>query len=367
MRLRKLLFFVACCLLLIPSCATAQQTNAALKSTLNSKGYILASPAESWPYPGGFLLANKKSTTFIDLPGDVERPTTEPSHADFMAEQHRGRTGISVILTGLVSLIGGNPGVTFTNTNNVTFKELSADGTRIKYQQAAMILDSPRVKDQVNEWMKSGLQVYIIANVLTTKKISIASDSNTAIGISFNGSSASKCDEVSASSSEASSNNKAKSKDPGTSGSDKNGKSTESAPPSDTTDAKKDSGASDKNTPASNAPSKPSADTTAGGKKDSSGNTADKGSTSPGGELHFCHGVANTVTMNTDQPLVFAAAAFQVDRDKSGKLSLRPLFVPTKNGSFEVDNTLPQQELITIKNTAKKLNGAWGQQRWPEK
>ena len=135
------------------------------------------------------------------------------------------------------------------------------------------------------------------------------------------------------------------------------------------TDAKKDpGGASDKNTkPASDAPAKPSGDPATGDKKEASGNTSDKGATSPGGELHFCHGVANIVTMNTDQPLVFAAAAFQVDQNKNGKLTLRPMFVPTKNGRFEADSTLPQQELTAIENTAEKLNGAWQHQPWPAK
>src|ERR1035438_2621312 len=67
-----------------------------LKQVLNSKGYMLASPAINWPYAGGFLVAAKDGATFIDLPSNIERPRapSAQSRSPFLVGEHAFQNGL---------------------------------------------------------------------------------------------------------------------------------------------------------------------------------------------------------------------------------------------------------------------------------
>src|ERR1019366_6393041 len=165
-----------------------------LKQVLNTKGYMLASPAISWPYAGGFLVATKDGATFIDLPSNIERPKGLPAQADFPAVTQSSKFSLTAVLTGMAALIGGNPGVGFGHSKNFTFQELKAQGQRITFEQAGDILKDAGVNAQVSKWLSNPKQqVYIVGVVLTTSELSAKSDSATNIDLSFNGSPVSKC------------------------------------------------------------------------------------------------------------------------------------------------------------------------------
>src|SRR5258708_35290454 len=85
------------------SVGQTEKTNKDLKTVLNSKSYILVSPAESWLYPGGFLVSTGKTTTFIDLPTAVTKPDSKTVSVDFAAEQTTKKFSIGAILTGLTA------------------------------------------------------------------------------------------------------------------------------------------------------------------------------------------------------------------------------------------------------------------------
>src|SRR5664280_2261971 len=147
-------------LLAIASCFGSDNT-APLKKVLNSKGYVLANPATSWPYAGGFLVANKKSATFIDLPSAIERPKAKDGTADFMAESGNSSFSVGAILTGMLSVIGGSPGGNVSHAANQSFHELKATGSKITLEQAGDLLDKPQVKAAVAKWLANPkLQVF---------------------------------------------------------------------------------------------------------------------------------------------------------------------------------------------------------------
>jgi hypothetical protein len=271
-----------------------------LKQVLNSKGYILVSPATDWPYAGGFLVAVKDSATFIDLPSNIGRPNSLPATADFPALKQTSRFSLTAVLTGMAALIGGNPGAGFGHTRTFDFKELKAQGKRITYEQAGDILKDTGVMAQVGKWLSDPKQqVYIVGVVLTTSELSASTDSATHVDLSFNGSPVSTC---------TSSSSPAK---PST-GSNSTSSAPSAAGPAGSGSANTAKKAANKSKTSTN----PTASTAA---------TAAPSASSPGGELHFCNSSNNAITMKTDTPLVFGAAAYKVT-SAGGKLELQPYF-----------------------------------------
>lgn len=324
------------CLIMTTSLASKDDSNTALKRILNSKGYVLTSPAESWPYPGGFLVANNNSATFIDLPSNVARPNVQPANADFPAVTQTKKFSLSAVLTGMLAVIGGNPGGGFGHSSNTTFTELKSLGTRITYQQAQSILDDKNVQATIKNWLNTaGQRVYILGVVLTTEKISVTTNSSTNLDLAFNGSAVSKCSDTTP------------------------GKSTNSAQnPSDAAtsqnDATKTSAAKAK-TPnsTSTTPTAPAA-----AKPQSSPSPAS--ASSPGGELHLCVNSSNALTMNTDSPLVFAAGTYRITLLPGGTLNLEPIMQTTPGGEMEQGG-----EVKPKPSSAAAVTSTWVRRPWP--
>jgi hypothetical protein len=305
--------------------AIAQKDSAVapLKRILNSKGYILQSPAASWPYAGGFLVSLKNTATFIDLPID-QKPSTQPITADFMAETSTKSFSLSVVLTGMQAIIGGNPGAGLGHTSSLTFAELKAQGDEIEYGQASDLLKNEAIKSVVAQWLnKPKQQVFIIGQILTTSELSATSKSAWNGDLSFNGSPVSKCAQSDPSS-----------KTPTTS----NPRSSSSTPPANDEKVLPTT----KSKPASDTKSSPSA------------------SSGPGGELHLCISNSNTVSMHSDKPLVFAVAAYKVTKGVGGALDLEPVFALP--GSKEEDlNT----HSTSKPNPAAAIPSTWKRADWP--
>jgi hypothetical protein len=303
-----------------------------LKQVLNSKGYMLASPAINWPYAGGFLVAAKDGATFIDLPSNIERPKGLPAQADFPAIKQSSKFSLTAVLTGMAALIGGNPGGGFGHSKTFSFQEVKAQGQRITYEQAGDILKDAGVIAQVSKWLSNPKQqVYIVGVVLTTSELSAASDSATNVDLSFNGSPLSKC----------------------TSSSSPATPATGSDPAASTPSAASQTGSGSANTSkkAANTPkagATPAASTAA---------TAAAGASSPGGELHFCYSSSNAVTMKTDTPLVFGAAAYKVT-SAGGKLELQPHF---SAGAGTIEST----QATDFAKTAGAIPVQWKKEAWP--
>jgi hypothetical protein len=339
-------FVIVAALALVSSLSTvavAQQDKATaqLKTVLNSKGYILNSPAESWPYAGGFLVANKSTTNFIDLPSGSPKLVTQDVSADFMAEQHKSKFSISAVLTGMLALMGGNPGGAFSHAGNQNFQELSARGKMIKFQAAQDILADKDVQSTVNTWLNDGSQVFIIGVILTTKKLSVTSDSATTLDISYNGKPVSPCTQDSSTPKKSSDSSNPTSSDKGT--------SVDSSKPA-TSNKPTTSSSTGTTSPAKISPS-----------------ATDKTTPSPlGGEAHFCRSNSNAVTMNTDEPLAFAAGAYLISKNKKdGKLSLGPFFVVPRNGQFERVPIVTAGQLQHFQEGAALIDPRWHRKPWP--
>jgi hypothetical protein len=332
-----------------------------LKTVLNSKGYMLADPAINYPYPGGFLVANNKSTSFIDLPSNISTPSTQDVTADFFAEKQNKKFSLTAILTGMAALIGGNPGAGFGHTSNLTFQELKATGARITYAQALSILNNENAQSTLNKWLSTkNTRVFIIASVLKTNKLSISTDSAWNGDLSFNGSPVSKCADASSGSSSNSSSNSGSGSSNSTGGGSSNSSSASQA-------TSGNSGAQ-----GSNSPSSPSgASSNSGGSNQNSNSSNSSTATSnsssqPGGELHLCISNSTTVSMNSDGPLVFAASAYEITKDKAtGALNIDPILGNSPSGTFEEQVISQKKNPTQGNNILKKLNSEWQKQSWP--
>lgn len=306
-----------------------------LKKVLNSKGYILASPAQNWAYPGGFLVATKAQATFIELPSEVDRPKGEPAKASFMSEREKSRFSIGAILTGLTAVIGGNPGFGFGRTKDLKFAQLDAEGSRVPYPMANKLLANAAITDTVKKWLKApGRQVFIVQTVLTTNRLSVAGKSSTNLDLSFNGKAVSSCSEGGAIS------------NAGDKGEDTSNKSSTNTTPS--------------------APATPTAKPTDAAKDSTSTPKSDSSKTDsalPGGELHVCIGREKEVKMKTATPLIFAASAYRVTLLRDGSLQLEPELAMPERGQFE---TKGGSETVTYVRTISGVSPQWSRKTWAE-
>lgn len=194
-------FFRLICALCVPmgvasisQCWADDKSTSDLKKVLNSKGYILSDPAQNWAYPGGFLVTTDKQTAFIELPSDVSKPITSVISADFLKEDVRKKFSLGAILSGMTSLIRGNPGLGLGHSRSMVFAELAATGEKIEYGQAQDLVKQQTISDTVKQWLKTpGRQVMIVSAVLMTKKLSITTNATTNVDITYNGNILSHC------------------------------------------------------------------------------------------------------------------------------------------------------------------------------
>jgi hypothetical protein len=323
---RKILGFAPLLSVLTVTCTLDAQNDHsvdAFKKITNSKNYILVSPAENWAYPGGLLFAKKGAgaATFVDLPSHFAKPAAQDATIDFPAVKATKSFSITAVLTGLASLIGGNPGLGAGHKSTLTFQELTATGKRITLEQANSVVLDGDVKALVKNWLSQpNQQAFVVAAAFTTTNFSISTTSAWNADLSFNGSPVSKCDPAASS---------AKKTTATTS-------TTNTTKTSNTTKLTK------------------KAATTA---TTASTSNASSGSTLPGGELHFCYSNDNTLTMKTTSPLVFAIAAYKITTGQSGALELAPIFALTPNG--EAESTLPAA------STAAGIQTQWTYSKWP--
>ncbi|MGA7312933.1 MAG: hypothetical protein WBX22_03090, partial [Silvibacterium sp.] len=209
-------------------------------------------------------------------------------------------------------------------------------GSKITYEQANAILKNSDVKAMVAQWLADPKQqVFIIGEVLSTTQISVSTKSAWNGDLSFNGSVVSKCANATSSTDD----------------------STKSQPP-----------ASASSTSASStATSSPKTNKTAAASTASTASTkSPAASTMPGGELHFCTSNNNIVTMKTDTPLVFAAAAYKVIKGPgpAGELELQPIFVSPNGGTLAEDNKAKKSLALSAK-TAAAVSSNWKRNNWP--
>ena len=292
---------------------TTPHTADTFKKLTDSKNYILVSPAQNWAYPGGLLFAKKGSNaaTFVDLQPHCPKPSTQDATISFPGMKAAKSFSIGALLTGLASLIGGNPGLGIGHNSNLTLQELTATGKRITLEQANSVLIDGDVNALVTNWLtKPDQQAFVVGATFTTTNFSISTTSAWNADLSFNGSSVAKCD-----------------------------KAAPSSPlKNNTTTATTNPGGNNPST----TPSKGTASNTS------------SGSTLSGGELHFCYSNNKTLTMKTTSPLVFAIAAYQITKGQAGPLELEPIFALAPNG--EVESALP----------AARLPSQWMYSKWPD-
>jgi hypothetical protein len=350
--MRRTLVFAAT--LLLTTSSFASDTTSDLRKILNGEGYFGSGAGESWPYAGGFLVMKQNGDipTFTDLPDEKMKPSAQDVTVDFPAVDRTKRFSISIVLKGLEAIIGGNPGFGFGHTSTMNFTELKAQGSRITYDQADRLVNSQTIP-QIQEWMKTGHRVFVVGIILSTKNISLSTDSKFNIDATFNGSTASTC-----------------------STDDKNKNDNSNGKPND-----KPNSSSPQSTIGSNRTTPlaivRSSFVMAGSSAQNQGNSSQGGTTTskPGGDLHVCKETQNKLTMKTDTPLVFAIGAYEViQKTPNALMYLEPVIsVPKNSGPFNEIQVLPGSGSkpsgpeMTKPNVdlAATVNPHWARQPWP--
>lgn len=338
----------------------------ALKGVLNSRGYILADPAESWPIPGGILIARKTATTYISLPSDVSPPAASAIKVDFYGEDLTKKFSLSAVLTGMLAIIGGNPGLDISHSSSQKFTELSAQGQMITFNAAKDLLQNldqnPKTSKELRQWVSTpDQQVFIVGTTVSTAKISVSSGSSTSIDAFFNGGPVKDCptsSESQPSNSGAGSSSSSQSSGNGTGSSSSAGASTSTG-----SSTKPLSGSSSGTAkPANNS----NGTKTAGSSSSSSGSSAATSSSTslPGGALQVCNDKTAGLTMNSDSPLVFAALAYKVIPNADGSVALDPFYALPMSGTMESagansDVGARIQAVSSASTSWKPRKGAW--------
>lgn len=323
---------------------------APLKQILNGQGYILISPAESWPYAGGLLVAKgKNSATFVDLPSSVSRPAVQSplDTIDFPAMTVKKQFSLKLILTGLSSILGGNPGFGIGSNKSLTFKELKAQAQRLSFEDARTIANSvaksPELKDDLSSWLgDKNTQVFVIGVIATTTAFSVSADNNFNADLSFNGTLGLTC--PGGTSSDPS---QAKSAQTATTPGQPAQKPTAQA--SNTSQNQSTPGATQNNQKSSTASSATSTAKTAGNPTPAAASVP----AGPGGELHYCFSSENTLSMQTDKPLAFAAGAYRMSKNGTGGIELEPIFSITPGGRAESTSHVQRASAISPRWTRR--------------
>src|SRR5208283_503251 len=143
------------------------------------------------------ILPNGKTATFIDVPQGA-KPSATSETADFLAQSKAKKFSLSAILTGMASIIIGNPGAGFGHFSNTKVDQINASVSKITFQDAQGIIKAhDDVKKTVRDWLHSGYEVMVVGMAATTDKISVTTSSSTNLDLAFNGSVVSKCSDAS--------------------------------------------------------------------------------------------------------------------------------------------------------------------------
>ncbi|MHB1958797.1 MAG: hypothetical protein ACYCO5_07170 [Acidobacteriaceae bacterium] len=294
-----------------PREASCQST---LQALLTKSDYSQVQPANSWTYPGGLVVVRNKRARFIDIPADLV-PAYKSGSASFTAQTKTSSMNLAIVLKGFAALLGFNPGAGFNHANSVVIAQIDASAQRIAFQQAENIIADNRVNSVIKQWMASGLKVYVVYNVLLTKRISIVSSGNLGAYVSAS-STAAKCASTSSSQSD-----------------------------TNTSSAK---GSSIAHT----------ASALAAGVESATPSQAKSATTDlPGGSAQFCYSGGNTLTLQSKTPLVFATQIFEVQVD-IGRPTLEP-FGGIKEGVAELmsNPNLPTEKIdnsaFTVESNVK--------------
>lgn len=329
---------ISAMLMLAFPCRAADATKT-LKEALNSRSYILLDPAESWPYAGGLLVIkpNAKTATFIDVPQAAKPSATSETNA-FLAQSKSGKFTLSAVLTGLASLITGNPGAGFGHSSSTKVDQISGTVSKITFEDARKVIKShDDIAATVRSWMNGGYQVMVVGLTVSTEKISVATNSTTNLDLAFNGSVVSKCTDDSGDSTKSNSAGSTNSSGGGTKG---------SSNPAAGAGATTPPGASSGQNPPNSTGANPSQGGSAGSPQSSAPKTSSS-SSGPGGELHMCISRSSSVSLNSDKPLIFAVAAYRaefvkdasgaIEKDASGldSIDLQPAFSISPGGQAE--------------------------------
>ncbi len=320
--IRRTSAFVAA--LLLTSSSFAADTTSDFRKILAAQGFFGTAAGESWPYAGGFLVMNKGGgiLTFIDAPdGEPKKGDAKDVNKSFPKVDKNSKTTLSVVLQGLEAIIGGNPGFGVGHSSDLRFAQLDADGTAITYQRADKQVNE-KSAGQIDAWIKAGNRVFVVGVALSTKSISVSTDSGTNIDATWNGKAASDCNKNDKDS------NVKKDNKPSSNGKPNPGDKTDSSKPNAMTYGVSPMLVSFRE----NFTNEDSIAQTSG---DSSKNGASK-STKPGGDFHFCKTSTNKVTLTATKPLVFALGAYEVVNTNLVALThLDPVMsVPKHSGPF---------------------------------
>jgi hypothetical protein len=359
-------------------CRAADATKT-LKEALNSRSYILLDPAESWPYAGGLLVIkpNAKTATFIDIPQAAKPSATSETNA-FLAQSKSAKFTLNAVLTGLASLITGNPGAGFGHSSSTKVDQISGTVSKITFGDAQKVIKShDDIATTVRSWMNSGYQVMVVGLTVSTEKISVATNSTTNLDLAFNGSVVSKCSDASGDSTKSNSAGSTNSSGGGTSGSSNAGAGAGATTPT--------SASSGQNPPSSTGANSSQQGSSAGSPQSSAPKTSSS-SSGPGGELHMCISGSSSVSLNSDKPLIFAVAAYRaefvkdasgtIEKDASGldNIDLQPAFSISPGGQAEnsdaekkcVAGQDPGECSVSVK-VAAGVPTKWTSKHWGER
>jgi hypothetical protein len=340
---RKVLAFVAFCLSFNLSANAADK----LQKILNKEGYNVVNPAKSWIYPGGLVVATKKQASFVELPTGTAVPHPQSGQVDFLQATAQSSFSFSAMLTGLTSIIGGNPGLNVAHASSSDLQEIKATASLINDDDARNILNDPKVKQRIKEWLAiKGTSVYIVHETALTNKISLTASGNTQVDAIFSGPAPSKCSDGSG----------------GAAGGTTTGGGNAAT-----------GAAGGTTTGGGNAATGAAGGTTTGGGNAATGaaggTTTGGGAAAalPGGTLHVCTSGTQTILMNTDTPLVFATALNKVTLGPDGSLKAFPVVSVINSGTvgdiMGVGHPTGQLPNLSIGSTPA-LNH-WTKQAWP--
>ena len=296
---------------LIASSCIASDLTGDFRKIINAQGYFATPAGESWPFPGGFLVMEKKGglATFHDLPHNVKRPAATDGTKAFPAIKSSKKTALSVVLTGLDAIIGGEPGMDFSHSSSLDFGAIEGSTSMISYEDARALMLA--MKDDLTEMLKTN-RIFIVGVAVSSKKLSLSTSSNVSLDVRFNGKKPDDCTD-----------NKNQQAPSGT------------------------GNKSNENQQQNNSTSKPqlrtvsftSFDSNAASnylnRTQSGGTTQQSSSGKAGGTLQVCMQNSNSVTMDNPSALVFALGAYEVTNPSALIGGLNPvMIVPKDAGPF---------------------------------
>lgn len=293
---RRLLFALsAAALVLLPLDETASaQKVTSLDRFINSKRYNAIDPAVDWWYPGGFVVVTKQGTGFFRLPDPSLVPKADSGTAVFPKQTSDSNFSLSALLTGLLSLIGGNPGIGISAKTQSDFSGVAASASLIDNTTATQLANNPKIKPQIDMWFSDKkTKVYSVLTVVSSSTLALTTSHSVEVDLSFNGSNPTKCQ------SNSSGGNAGSTDGSGSTASSGNGGSSGSGAGSTTTAAS----------------------------TGTSGAASNSSSTDPGGTAQLCLSGDKSVSISAPKSVDFAAQVALVERLPDGSYYVPPVTV----------------------------------------